>query len=355
MIVMSKRTIRSPGYPRSSRHPRQQAARCVLPAVLQRRLGQGVFTLAALGACITACAQTYPAKLVRMINPFAPGGNTDIVTRTITERLIPVLKQQVIVENRPGAMTNIASEFVAKSPADGYTLLMGGASNAINMSFLRKPPYDTLRDLEPVILCLKGANVLSVHPSLPAKTLRDLITLARAQPGKLTFASSGLGSSNHMAGELLNMMAGIHMQHIPYKGNNPALIDTVGGHVHMIFTGGPALKPHMDSGRLRAIAIGSLRRFASIPQVPTFDEAGVKGYEATTWYGIFAAAGTPKEVVTRLNVEIEKIIKSADISTRLINEGLEPIGGPPESFAEFIRAEISKYAKVIKAAGIAKQ
>ena len=339
-------------------HPRCRTARRIQVAVAQWRTGKRIFKLAMLCMCLfppAAGAQTYPAKLVRVVNPFAPGGNTDIVTRTITDRLIPVLKQQVIVEHRPGAMTNIASEFVAKSPADGYTLLMGGASNAINMSFLHKPPYDTLRDLEPVILCLKGANVLSVHPSLPAKTLRELIALARAQPGKLTFASSGLGSSNHMAGELLNMMAGIHMQHIPYKGNNPALIDTVGGHVHMIFTGGPALKPHMDSGRLRAIAIGSLRRFAAMPQVPTFDEAGVKGYEATTWYGIFAPAGTPKEVVTRLNVEIEKIIKSADIGARLMSEGLEPIGGPPESFAAFIRAEITQYAKVIKAAGIAKQ
>ncbi len=303
----------------------------------------------------TARAQAYPAKLVRFINPFAPGGNTDIVTRAIADRLILVFKQQFIVENRPGAMTNIASEFVARSPADGYTLLMGGASNAINMSFLQKPPYDTLRDLEPVILCLKGANVLSVHPSLPAKNLRELIALARAKPGMLTFASSGLGSSNHMAGELLNMMSGIQMQHIPYKGNNPALIDTVGGHVHMIFTGGPALKPHLESARLRALAIGSLRRFSALPQVPTFDEAGVKGYEATTWYGIFAPTATPKDVVTRLNVEIEKIIKSADLSQRLLNEGLEPIGGPPESFTSFVRAEIDKYAKVIKAAGITKQ
>ena len=322
------------------------------------RPGIKFFMLAAMcagGFSLGTSAQTYPVKIVRIVNPFAPGGNTDIVTRAITDRLIPVLKQQVIVEHRPGAMTNIASEFVARSPADGYTLLMGGASNAINMSFLQKPPYDTLRDLEPVILCLKGANVLSVHPSLPAKSLRELITLGRAQPGKLTFASSGLGSSNHMAGELLNMMAGINIQHIPYKGNNPALIDTVGGHVHMIFTGGPALKPHIESGRLRPLAIGSLRRFAALPQLPTFDEAGVKGYEATTWYGIFAPAGTPKDVVTRLNVEIEKIIKGADLSERLLNEGLEPIGGSPESFTRFIRAEIDKYAQVIKAARVTKQ
>jgi tripartite-type tricarboxylate transporter receptor subunit TctC len=325
---------------------------------MPKRILPAVLGFAACGATWHAPAthaQTYPAKLVRIINPFAPGGNTDFVTRLLAERLIPVFKQQVIVENRPGAMTNIASEHVAKSAPDGHTLLMGGASNAINMSFLQKPPYDTLRDLEPVILCLKGANVLSVHPSVPAKTLRELIALAKAQPGRLTFASSGLGSSNHMAGELLNLMAGIQMQHVPYKGNNPALIDTVGGHVHMIFTGGPALMPHMERGRLRALAIGSLKRFPSLPQVPTFDEAGVKGYEATTWYGVFAAAGTPKSTGQRINSEIDRIIKSDDFTARMLNEGLETVGGSPESFAEFVRAEIVKYAKVIKAAGIARQ
>lgn len=302
-----------------------------------------------------ASAQTYPSKVVRIVNPFAAGGNTEIVTRAITERLTVTLKQQVIVESRPGAMTNIASEYVAKAPPDGYTLLMGGASNAINMSFQARPPYDTVRDLEPVILCLKGANVLSIHPSLPAKNLKELIALARAQPGQLNFASSGLGSSNQMAGELLNLMARIRITHVPYKGNNPALTDTIGGHVHMIFSGVPSLLPHIESGRLRAIGIGSLKRFASIPNVPTFDEAGVKGYEATTWFGLFAPAKTPKEIVTRLNGEIDRIIKSRDLSERFLKDGLEPTGGSPELFAAFIRAEIDKYARVMQAAGVPKQ
>jgi tripartite-type tricarboxylate transporter receptor subunit TctC len=300
-------------------------------------------------------AQAYPAKVVRIVNPFAPGGNTDLVTRAITERLIPVLKQQVIVEHRPGAMTNLASETVARAPADGYTLLMGGAANAINMSFLAKPPYDTMRDLEPVILCLKGANVLSIHPSLPAKNLKELIALAKAQPGQLNFASSGLGSSNQMAGELLKVMTGINIVHVPYKGNAPALVDTVGGHVHMIFSGVPSLLPHIESGRLRAIAIGTLKRFPSIPTVPTFDESGVKGYESTNWFGLLAPAKTPREIVARLNTEIDKVIKGPDLSERFRNEGLEVIGGPPATFGNFLRAEIDKYAKVIKAAGIAKQ
>ena len=302
-----------------------------------------------------AAAQNFPAKTVRIVNPFAPGGNTDIITRAITERWIPILKQQVIVEHRPGAMTNIASEYVAKAPPDGYTLLMGGASNAINMSFLAKAPYDTVRDLEPVILCLKGANVLAIHPSLPAKSLKELIAIARAQPGQLNYASSGLGSSNHMAGELLKLMAKINIEHIPYKGNNPALTDTVGGHVHMLFAGVPSLLPQVQSGRLRAIAISTLKRAAALPQVPTFDEAGVKGYEATNWFGLFAPAKTPREIVARLNGDIDKVIRMPELAERFAAESLEVVGGPPESFAGFVRAEIDKYAKVIKAAGIPKQ
>ena len=302
-----------------------------------------------------AAAQTYPTKPIRIVNPFAPGGATDIVTRAIADRLVPVLKQQVLIEHRPGAMTNIASELVAKAPPDGYLLLMGGASNAINMTLLAKPPYDTLRDLEPVILCLKGANVLAIHPSLPVRNLRELIALAKAKPGELNFASSGLGSSNHLAGELLKLMAKIDIEHIPYKGNNPAITDTIGGHVHMLFAGVPSLLPHVSAGRLRAIAISTLKRAPAMPSVPTFDESGLKGYEATNWFGVFAPAKTPKELVARLNAEFDRVIRSPELTERFNNDGLEPVGGLPESFASFVRAEIDKYAKVIKAAGIPKQ
>jgi tripartite-type tricarboxylate transporter receptor subunit TctC len=313
--------------------------------------------LAACAACTVplAGAQTYPQKPVRIIVPFAAGGNTDITARAIAERLNPIMKQQFIVDNRPGAMTNIGSEAVARAAPDGYTLLMGGASNAINMSVQAKLPYDTLRDFEPIILCVQGANVLSVHPSIPAKNLKELIALARKQPGKLNFASSGVGSSNHMAGELFKVMAGVDIAHIPYKGNVPALADTVGGHVDMIFSGVPSLLPHINSGRLRAIAIGSLKRFPALPNVPTFDESGLKGYEATTWFGMMAPAKTPREVVLRLNSEIDKILKSPDLRERFLNDGLEPMGGSPEAFAKFIRAEIDKYAKVVKFAGITPQ
>ncbi len=302
-----------------------------------------------------ADAQGAVGKPVRIVNPFAAGGNTDLVTRALTERLAPLLKQQFIVENRPGAMTNIASEYVIKAPPDGTTLLMGGASNAINMSLLARPSYDTLRDFEPVILCFKGANVLATHPVVPARDLKELIALANSRPGTLNYASSGLGSSNHMAGELLKMMAKIDIQHIPYKGNNPALTDTIGGHVHMLFAGVPALLPHVQSGRLRAIAISTLTRFSAMPNVPTFDESGVKGYEATNWFGLLAPAKTPIEVVTRLNLAVDSVVKSAEIRERFSREGLESVGGSAESFGGFLRTEIEKYARVVQVAGIPKQ
>ena len=320
---------------------------------MKRHLG-----IAVLCACIFPLysnGQSYPGKIVRIVNPFAPGGNTDFVTRALIDKVSPILKQQMIVENRPGAMTNIASEYVIRSAPDGTTLLMGGASNAINMSFLANPPYDTLRDFDPIILCFKGANVLSVHPSLPVRNLKELIALAKAKPGQLTYSTSGLGSSNHMAGELLAMMAQIDLQHVPYKGVNPAIVDAIGGHVHMTFGGGPSLIPHFESGRLRAIAISTLKRSPALPTVPTFDESGVKGYESTNWYGLLAAAKTPKETIARLNAAVDTVLKMPDMRERFNKEVLEVVGGSPESFEAFIRAEIDKYAKVIKAAGISKQ
>ena len=314
------------------------------------KLSIAIATAAATLAALDAPAQSYPQKTVRVVVPYAPGGNTDFTARVIAAKLTDVFGQQIVVENRPGGGTNIGSDLVAKATGDGYTLLMGGASNAINMSFHPKMPYDTLRDFAPVLLCVKGANVLSVHPSVPAKNLKDLIALAKAHPGKLNYASSGLGSSNMMAGELLKLMAGVNIVHVPYKGNAPALTDTIGGQVEMIFSGVPALLPHIKSGRLRGVAIGSLKRFPALPNVPTIDESGVKGYEATTWFGLMAPAKTPNEIVTRLNAEIGRILASSEVHGRFMNEGIEPIGGTPAQFGAFIREEIDKYAKVVKAA-----
>jgi len=310
---------------------------------------------AALLIAVPAAAQNYPTRPVRVIVPFAAGGNTDITARAIGVRLSEVFGQQIVVENRPGGATNIGTELVAKAPPDGYTILMGGATNAINMSTQAKPPYDTVRDFAPIILCVKDANVLTTHPSLPAKNLKELIALARARPGQLNFASSGLGSSNQMAGELFKVMAQVNIVHIPHKGNTPALTDTLAGNVEMMFSGVPVLVPHIQSGRLRAIAIGSLKRFVAIPDVPTFDESGLKGYEATTWFGLMAPVKTPKEIVARWNTEVDKILASPDLKSRFLNDGLEAMGGSQEEFARFIRVEIDKYAKVVKSSGMKPQ
>ena len=315
---------------------------------------KNVLHVALVAACLSCdgLAQTYPAKTVRIVVPYAAGGNTDFTARLVAMKLTDVTGQQFVVENRPGGATNIGADLIAKAIPDGYSLLMGGASNAINMSLFAKPPYDTLRDFAPVVWCVQGANVLAAHPSVPAKNLKELIALAKARPGQLNFGSSGIGSSNQMGGELLKLRANINIVHVPYKGNAPALTDAVGGHVELLVVGVPALAPHIQSGRLRAIAIGSLKRFSAIPSVPTFDESGLPGFHSTNWFGLMAPIKTPREIVARLNLEVGKILAGGEVRERFINEGVEPIGGTPEQFAAFIREEISLYAKIIKAANL---
>jgi tripartite-type tricarboxylate transporter receptor subunit TctC len=313
-----------------------------------------ILTTALLVSASAAVAQAYPAKSVRIVVPFAAGGNTDFTGRTIAAKLTEALGQQFLVDNRPGGSTNIGSDMIVKSAPDGYHILLGGAANAINVAALAKVPFDLQRDLTPIILCVKGANVLSIHPSLPAKNLKDVIALAKSKPGQLNYGTSGVASSNHMAGELFTSMAGIKLNHVPYKGNAPALTDLIGGHVEMIISGVPALIPHIKSGRIRALAIGSLKRFAAIPEVPTFDEQGLKGYEASTWFGLMAPAKTPRDIITKLNAEVGKILASKDIRERYQIEGLEPQGGTPEAFAKFINSEIELYSRVVKAANLPK-
>ena len=310
-----------------------------------------VVLLSALASAV-AYAQTYPTRAVRLVVPYVPGGGTDFTARAIAPRLSEALGQQVVVENRPGGGTNIGSELVAKATPDGYTLLMAGAANAINMSLYAKMPYDTQRDFQPVSLCVKGANVLLVHPSLPVKNLKELLALARAQPGRLNYASSGIGSANHMAGELLKLVAKVNITHVPYKGNAPALTDLIGGHIEILISGVPAVLGQIKNGRVRAIAIASLKRFPALPDTPTIDESGLKGFEATTWFGVMAPAKTSRDIVSRLNVEVGKVLAASDMRERLIGEGVEPVGGSTELFATFIREEIEKYAKVVKAAGL---
>jgi tripartite-type tricarboxylate transporter receptor subunit TctC len=244
---------------------------------------------------------------VRIIVPFPPGGNTDITARTIGSKLADVFGQQVIIDNRPGGGAAIGAALAARAMPDGYTLFMAAGAHTINVSLVANLQYDTVRDFAPIILCIKGASVLTVHPSVPVKNLKELIALARAKPGQLSYASSGLGSTNHMAGELLKMMVDINILHVPYKGNTPALTDTIAGHVEMMFSGVPVLRPHIESGRLRAIAIGSLTRFPALPSVPTFHESGLKGYEVVTFAGLMAPIKTPAEIVSQLNVEVNKM------------------------------------------------
>jgi tripartite-type tricarboxylate transporter receptor subunit TctC len=302
-----------------------------------------------------AYAQTYPAKTPRIIVSFAAGGGTDTATRMVAERLVPVFKQQVVVDNRPGGATNIGAGLAARAAPDGYTLLVATASNAINMSLFAKPPYDFARDFEPIILFAKGANVLAVHPSLPVKTVKDLIVLARTQPGKLNYASAGLGSASHLAGELLNIKSGILLTHVPYKGNTPALADLIGGHVEMIFSGVTAQLPHINAGRIRPIAVAGTKRFVMLPALVTFEEAGIRDFEVSTWAGLLAPARTPQEIVAYWNREVDRIVRSEELRKQFAADGLEPMGGSADEFRKFIQAEIDKYALVVDRAKIMRQ
>jgi len=299
-----------------------------------------------------ALAQNWPARTVRVIVPYAAGGNTDYTARTVGAKLAGMWGQQVVVDNRPGGGTNIGSELAAIAAPDGYTLFMGGASNAINMTLYAKPPYNTLRDFAPVAWCVQGAAMLTVHPSLPAKNLKELIALAKARPGQLNFGSAGLGSSNHMAGELFKMMAGINIVHVPYKGNAPSITDAIAGNVEMVFSGVPALIPHIKSGRLRAIAISSLERFPAVPDVPTFNESGVKGYEASNWFGLMAPIKVPRDIINKVNADVNTVLTGKDVRERFDRDGLITKGGSIETFDKFIRSEITKYERVIKKADI---
>ncbi|MDP1673317.1 MAG: tripartite tricarboxylate transporter substrate binding protein [Burkholderiales bacterium] len=308
--------------------------------------------LGLLVAAAPVLAQNWPARTVRIIVPYAAGGNTDYTARTVAAKVSEMWGQQVIVDNRPGGATNIGSELAATAAPDGYTLFMGGASNAINMTLYAKPPYITARDFQPVIWCVQGAALLAAHPSLPAKNVKELIALAKSRPGQLNYGHAGLGSSNHMAGELLKYMAGINIVHVPYKGNTPSITDAISGNVEMVFSGVPALVPHIKSGRLRPIAISSLERFPAVPEIPTFHESGVKGYEASNWFGLMAPSKVSRDIVNKINADVNKALDMKDVRERFDRDGLITKGGTIEEFGKFIRAETEKYANVIKKAGI---
>jgi tripartite-type tricarboxylate transporter receptor subunit TctC len=312
----------------------------------------GLFAAAALMPA-AALAQDYPVKPIRFIVPFPPGGGNDTIARMLGQRITTSTGQQVLVDNRPGAGGTIGAEAAARAPADGYTMFLAGvATHGINPNLRRKLPYDPVKDFDAVSLIASAPLLVVVHPSMPAKSVKELIGLAKAKPGVINYASNGNGSSSHMAVELFNMMTGTRMTHIPYKGLAAALTDLLSGEVQVMFSSAVAALPQVKAGRLRALAMTGARRSPAIADIPTVAEAGVAGYEHGSWYGVVVPAGTPRHAIDRLSKEIQAIVKSAEITSRLNDEAVIPVGSTPEAFDKHIRSELARWAKVIKAAKI---
>ena len=300
-----------------------------------------------------ALAQSYPSKPVRMIVHFPPGGPTDMVARVVAQRYSEALGQQFVIDNRPSAGGIIGVELVARAVPDGYTLLFGtGGSMAVTPATGRKLPYDVNKDFAPVSLVVINPQILVFYPGFAPNNIKELITLAKAQPGKINYASVGPGSPNHLGIELLKSMTGIDLTHIPYKGTAPAMTDVLAGQVSMLFNSMPTVIPHVKSGRLKGIAVGSAKRSSAMPNVPTVAESGVPGYENSTWNGISAPAKTPVAVVRKLNLEFNEILKMADVKEAARAEGSSIVGGPPEKFGEYLKREYAKYGKLVRDAGI---
>lgn len=310
--------------------------------------------LAIIALCAAkAFGQDYPIKPVRLIIPFAPGGSNDILGRMIGTKLAEAMGQQVVIDNRAGAGGSIGVELAAKSAPDGYTLVIGHIGTlAVNPTLYKKLPYDPIKDLQTISMLAKVANIMVVHPSLPAKSVRELIALAKAKPGMLVYGSGGNGGAGHLATEYFKLMAKIDIEHIPYKGTAPAIIDLLAGQTQLVFGGIPGIGGHIRNGRLRALGVSTSKRLTIFPEVPTVAEAGVPGYEATQWYGVLAPAGTPNWVVARLNREIVHTLQNPQIQQRLADDGSEPLASTPEEFTAFIKSETARWAPVIKAAGI---
>ena len=319
----------------------------------------GAACIAAAVAASPALAQTsnkpggvYPSKSIRLIVPFAPGGSNDIMARITGQKLSESLGQPVVVDNRAGASGIVGTDIAAKAPPDGYTVLMMSLTFAVNPSLFKKLPYDTQKDLTPVTLVAFAPLMLVVHPSIPAKTVQDFIGYAKANPGKLNFGSGGPGTTPHLAGEMLKMMARVQMTHVPYKGGGPALTDLMGGQIQLMLENIPSTLPLAKSGKLRALAVSGLRRSPLAPELPTLDEAGLKGYEIVGWNGLFVPSGTPHNIVAHLHAETAKALAQPEVKERLATLGAEGVGSSPEEFRAFVKAEITKWARVVKEAGL---
>jgi tripartite-type tricarboxylate transporter receptor subunit TctC len=311
-----------------------------------------LFAVAVLLAVVIPAQAQYPVRPVRLIVPFPPGGGTDTMARVVAPKLSEFLGQQVVAENRGGAGANIGAELAAKSAPDGYTLLLVTITNAIGASVYTKLNYDLVRDFAPITRLATTPHILVVHPSVPVKSVKEFIAFARARPGELAYSSSGSGSTAHLAGELFNSLTGVKTVHVPYKGGGPSMIALVGGEVSVCFATMPSAINYVKSGRLRGIAVTTAQRSPSTPQLPTIAETGIPGYEAGSWYGLSAPAGTPKEVIGRLHAETIKVMGLPDVKERLFNAGFEIVTSTPEQFAAFTRNEIQKWGKIVKAAGL---
>ena len=315
-----------------------------------------ILRIGALGAMLviggSALAQAFPTKPIRFVAAFPAGGPSDIVARAMAKRMSEVLGQPVIVDNRTGAGGNIGAEAVAKAPPDGYTVLLGGSYVIIAPALYLKPPFDPIRDFAPIGLIVSNQYVLVTHPSVPARSVRDLIKVAKVQPGKLNYASTGPGSPPRLAGELFKSMAGVDMVNISYKGATPALIDMIGGHIDVYFGGISGTLPPIASNKIRPLAVTSTKRSSQLPEIPTVAEAALPGYDITTWFGLLAPAGTPREIVNKLNAVIIGIVNEKEMTNYLIGQGVDPVTNTPDQFAAYIKNEVPKFAKIVKAAGI---
>ena len=321
---------------------------------MRKHAANAAFGFAAIVGCAGAVAQgAYPAKPIRIIVAYTPAGTTDILARAIGQKLTEAWSQPVIVDNRPGANGNIGTEVAAKAPADGYTLLMATAgTHAINPTLYPKLPYDAIKDFAPISRVAIVPNIVVVSNALPVKNVAELITYAKANPDKLSHGSPGIGSTGHLSAELFKTMTGIRMTHIAYKGSAPTLQDLMSGQVQVVIDNIPPYLPQVKAGKIRALAVTPAKRSPAAPELPTVDEAGVKGYEASTWFGLFAPAGTPAAVVAKLSAETRRILDLPDMRDRLLGLGAQPAGNTPEEFARFVQGEIAKWAKVIRDANV---
>lgn len=307
---------------------------------------------AALGVTLATPAHAFPMRPLRLVVGYPPGGPVDITARTMAADMAQALGQPIVIDNRPGAGGIVATELVAKSLADGHTLLLGTVSNAITPAVMPKLPFDVQRDLAPVTLLVVITSILAVHPGVAASSVQDLIALAKAKPGQLSYASTGSGTPGHLAAELFKSMAQVDLLHVPYKGAAPALVEVMSGRVHVVLLSAPGLLPHVKAGRLRALAVTNAKRSALLPDLPTIAESGLPGFEAEGWHGIFVASATPSAAVAALNRVLLAVLSISEVRTRLMSGGAEPVGLPPAQFAAKLRAEMQRWARVVKAANI---